>query len=208
MARIDSKCKLCRREGEKLLLKGERCLSSKCAFQRRSYVPGIHGPKRPGRQTDFGKQLREKQKAKRVYGVSETQFANYYEKAMKMKGDSGVNLVQLLELRLDNVLYRAGLAKSRAAARQIASHSHIAINDKNVNIPSYRVRPGEVIVIQSRKQNKTPWKTIGENLKNHETPSWMTLDPSALSVKITSLPAADDLKQIFDPKLIIEYYSR
>lgn len=190
------------------MLKGARCESSKCAFARRPYAPGVHGPGRPPRQTDFGKQLREKQKAKRLYGISETQFANYYEKAMKMKGDSGINLVQLLELRLDNAIYRAGFAKSRAAARQIVSHGHVEVNGKSVNIPSYQVKSSDVLTIQEGKQNKENWKVLAEDLKNHEAPSWLTVEPATLTVKVTSLPSADELKEAFDPKLIIEFYSR
>lgn len=183
-------------------------MSSKCAFARRPFAPGVHGPKRPPRQTDYGKQLREKQKAKRLFGISETQFANYYVKAMKTKGDSGVRLVQLLELRLDNILYRAGFAKSRSAARQIVSHSHVKVNGRNVNIPSFQVKVGDVIEVQQRKNNKSNWKNIVEDMKSHEPPSWITVNPSEFSVKVVSEPADEDLKQVFDPKLIIEYYSR
>ena len=190
------------------MLKGARCLSSKCAMARRPFAPGVHGPTGRSRTTDYGKQLREKQKAKRLYGVSETQFANYYQKAVKLKGDSGVSLVRMLEMRLDNVLYRAGFAKSRAAARQIASHSHVAINGRKVNIPSYQVKSGDVLTIQARKQNAAPWKNLGEELKNKEFPSWITVDAKEATIKVTSQPAGDELKQPFDPKLIIEYYSR
>ena len=190
------------------MLKGARCDSSKCAFTRRPYAPGVHGTGRPSRQTDFGKQLREKQKAKRLYGISETQFANYYAKAMKMKGDSGVNLVQMLELRLDNAVYRAGFAKSRAAARQIVSHNHVQVNGKPVNIPSFQVKSGEILTVQENKKNKVAWKELPEELKNHTAPSWMAVEPATLTVKITSVPSAEELKEAFDPKLIIEFYSR
>ena len=190
------------------MLKGARCESSKCALARRPYAPGVHGPGRPSRQTDYGKQLREKQKAKRLYGISETQFANYYKKAMKLKGDSGMNLVQLLELRLDNVIYRAGFAKSRASARQIVSHAHILVNNKPVNIPSYLVKSGDIVTVQENKQNKSNWKTLSEDLKNHIAPSWLAVEPAKLVAKITSTPSAEELKEAFDPKLIIEFYSR
>ncbi len=190
------------------MLKGARCESSKCAFTRRPYAPGVHGPGRPPRQTDFGKQLREKQKAKRLYGISETQFLNYYKKAMKMKGDSGINLVQLLETRLDNSIYRSGFAGSRAAARQIVSHGHVEVNGKSVNIPSYQVKSGDVITVRENKKNKGTWKELGENIKNHEAPSWLSVEPATLASKVTSLPSAEDLKDAFDPKLIIEFYSR
>ncbi len=209
MARnLSSSCKLCRREGVKLMLKGARCESSKCALARRPYAPGVHGPGRPPRQTDYGKQLREKQKAKRLYGISETQFANYYKKAMKLKGDSGMNLVQLLELRLDNAVYRAGFAKSRAAARQIVSHAHVLVNNKPVNIPSYLVKSGDIITVQENKQNKSNWKNLSEDLKNHAAPSWLAVEPAKLVAKVTSAPSAEELKEAFDPKLIIEFYSR
>lgn len=190
------------------MLKGARCESSKCAFNRRPYAPGVHGPGRPPRQTDFGKQLREKQKAKRLYGVSETQFINYYKKAMKIKGDSGANLIQLLELRLDNVIYRAGFAKSRAAARQIVSHGHVQVNGQTVNIPSYSVKSGDILAIRDNKKNKRHWQDLAEELKNHEAPSWLAVEPAALTLKVTSLPSAEDLKEAFDAKLIIEFYSR
>lgn len=203
-----SVCKQCRREGTKLLLKGARCLTSKCAVSRRPFAPGVHGPGRPPRPTDYGKQLREKQKAKRLYGLSETQFANYFDASVKMKGDSGVNLVKLLETRLDNLIYRAGFAKSRPAARQIVSHSQIKVNGKKVNIPSYHVKSGDVVAIQERKASKQPWKSLGEDLKKVETPSWISMSPADLTIKVTGEPTGDELKQIFEPKLIIEYYSR
>jgi len=209
MARITTyTCKLCRREGEKLFLKGARCLSSKCSLTRRAYAPGVHGPGRPGRPTDYGKQLREKQKAKRLYGLSETQFANYYKKSVKTKGDSGVTLVKLLETRFDNVIFRSGLAKSRAAARQLVTHSHFTINGRKVNVPSFQVKSGQVIAVQERKHKAAPWTTMSEDLKGHQAPSWLSTDPSNLSVKVTSQPAGEELKQSFEPKLIIEYYSR
>ncbi len=201
-------CKQCRREGEKLFLKGARCNTTKCALTRRPYAPGVHGPGKPPRVTDYGKQLREKQMAKRFYGLSETQFANYYKKAMKMKGDSGINLVKMLEMRLDNLVYRAGVAKSRAAARQLVSHSHFTVNGKKVNIPSYQVKAGDVVAVQDRKRALAAWKEVPEALKTVQTPSWIALDPAGLSVKVTSQPAGDELKQPFEPKLIIEYYSR
>jgi small subunit ribosomal protein S4 len=158
--------------------------------------------------TDYGKQLREKQKAKRLYGLSETQFSNYFEASVKMKGDSGVNLVRSLETRLDNTVYRAGFAKSRAAARQIVSHSQVQVNGRKVNIPSFHVRQGDVITIQERKKGKSSWKNLSDELKNYEAPSWLTVDVPNLTVKISGEPTGEELKQIFEPKLIIEYYSR
>lgn len=175
---------------------------------RRPYAPGQHGPTSRTRQTDYGKQLREKQRAKLVYGVMERQFSNYFEKATNMKGDTGENLVRLLEQRLDNVLFRAGFAKTRAAARQVVSHNHLEVNGKAVNIPSFSVKSGDVLTIRTNKKSKKIWKDFLESGTKTETPSWITADPKELVVKVVSLPAGDELKQIFDPKLIVEFYSR
>ncbi len=175
---------------------------------KRPYPPGVHGPKGSGRITDYGKQLREKQRAKLVYGVMEKQFSNYFVKATKMPGDTGENLVRLLELRLDNVVFRAGFSKTRAGARQIVSHGHVNVNGKPVNIPSYTVKVGDVISVRQNKRNKKAWKSFSEIVTNVETLSWLTTDLKELSVKITSLPSGEELKQVFDPKLIIEFYSR
>ncbi|MBP9869233.1 30S ribosomal protein S4 [Patescibacteria group bacterium] len=175
---------------------------------RRPYAPGQHGPTSRTRQTDYGKQLREKQRAKLVYGIMERQFSNYFEKATNMKGDTGENLVRLLEQRLDNVLFRGGFAKTRAGARQIVSHNHVSVNGKAVNIPSFSVKIGDVIAIRKEKQSKKIWKDFLESGTKTETMSWVTADPKELVVKVVSLPAGDELKQIFDPKLIVEFYSR
>ncbi len=175
---------------------------------KRAYPPGVHGPKGQGRQTEYGKQLREKQRAKLVFGLNERQFTNYFEKATNMKGDTGENLVRLLECRLDSTVYRAGLAKTRAAARQLVSHAHIDVNGKKVNIPSYSVKPGEIITIRKTKQTKKIWKTFEEVTKQIETPSWINTDLKEMSAKIVSRPAGEELKQPFDPKLIVEFYSR
>ena len=195
-------CKICRREGVSL------CGREKCALKRRPYAPGVHGPNGGSRMTDYGKQLREKQKAKRLYGVTERQFRNYFEKATNMKGDSGENLVRLLEMRLDNAVYRSGLAKSRPAARQVVSHAHIDVNGRKVNIASFQVKSGDVLKIRQSKLEKGPWKNLPDALKGKETPSWIALNGKDLEAKITSQPSGEELKQIFDPKLIIEFYSR
>lgn len=208
MATVDAKCKLCRRQGEKLFLRGERCNSAKCAIIRRNYPPGAHGQKRARRLTGYGIQLREKQKAKRLYGVMETQFRNYFEKSKKVKGDTSENLVKNLETRLDNVIYRLGFARSRAMARQMVSHGLFLINDKKVNIPSYSVVPNDIIKIKSNKESKKIFDNLKDRLKKHDTPSWLLMDASKLEGKVLSLPAGDELKQIFDPKLIVEFYSR
>lgn len=202
------KCKLCRREGEKLFLKGERCNSAKCAIIRRNYVPGMHGQKRSRRLTGFGIQLREKQKAKRLYGVLEAQFRNYFESAKKSKGDTSENLVINLETRLDNVIYRLGLAPSRAQARQMVSHGMFDVNGRKVDIPSFKVKTNDVITINKNKKSKNFFENLKEKVKKHQTPSWLSLDPAELEGKVLSMPQGDDLKQIFDPKLIVEFYSR
>lgn len=178
-------------------------------LQRRAYAPGAHGPTSRGRQTDYGKQLREKQKAKRMYGLTEKQFSNVFAEVTKKKGDTGRMLVLLLESRLDNVVYRAGFAKTRAAARQMVNHAHFNVNGTKVNIPSFRTKPGDVIIVRDNKRNKGPWKTIAETMKNHEAQSWLSADPSAMSIKITGTPTDEELKkQPFDSKLIVEFYSR
>lgn len=158
--------------------------------------------------TDYGKQLREKQKAKRLFGVSERQFRNYFEKAVNMKGNSGENLVRLLEMRLDNVVYRSGLAKTRPAARQFVSHAHLNVNGHRVDVASYQVKIGDVISIRETKAQKGPWKALAENASKKETPSWISLGAKGLEAKVTSKPDGEELKQLFDPKLIIEFYSR
>lgn len=175
---------------------------------KRPYGPGVHGPTSRTRMTDYGKQLREKQRAKLVYGVMERQFRKYFDACTKMKGDTGENLVRLLELRLDNVVFRAGFAKTRAAARQSVSHNHVSVNGKPVNIPSYQVKVGDVVAIRPSKKEKKQWKAFIEATPAVETPSWITSDPKDLSAKVTSIPAGDELKQVFDPKLIVEFYSR
>ena len=175
---------------------------------KRPYAPGVHGPTGRTRMTDYGKQLREKQRAKLVYGVMEKQFRNTFDKATNMKGDTGENLVRLLELRLDNAVFRAGFAKTRAAARQIVSHAHVDVNGKKVNIPSYSVKPGDVISIRETKRNSKIWKSFLESNPKVEPLSWITSDLKDLTAKVTSVPAGDELKQIFDPKPIVEFYSR
>lgn len=177
-------------------------------LEKRPYGPGVHGPTSRNRQTDYGKQLREKQRAKLVFGVAERQFRNYFEKATKIKGDTAETLIRLLELRLDNAVFRAGLAKTRAAARQMVSHAHIDVNGRKVTIPSYQVRPGDVITIRDTKREKKSWKAFSEQTNKVEPPSWIAVDLKNLSAKVTSVPAGEELKQVFEPQLIIEFYSR
>ncbi len=175
---------------------------------KRPYAPGVHGPTSRTRQTDYGKQLREKQRAKLVFGIMERQFTNYFAKATQMKGDSGENLVRLLELRLDNAVFRAGFAKTRAGARQMVSHGHFDVNGKPVNIPSYQVKIGDVLTVRQNKKGKATWKLFLESGAIAAAPSWMTSDMKDLLAKVVSIPAGEELKQVFDPKLIVEFYSR
>ncbi len=197
--------KYSRREGQALTDKASHAR----ALARRPFPPGVHGPTNGyGRMTDYGKQLREKQKAKRLYGLAERQFSNLFKEATKRKGNTEEALVQFLEMRLDNTVYRAGFAKTRAAARQAVGHAHFDVNGRKVNIPSYRVKPGDIIKIRGNKQSKGLWQKTAEELAKKQTPSWISLQASDLSAKITSVPSGEELRQPFDPKLIIEFYSR
>ena len=193
-------CKKCRREGEKLLLKGERCLSQKCAVLKRAYAPGQHGQSFHGKSSEFGKQLREKQKAKRIYGIAERQFASYVEMAGKTQGNKPENLVRILETRLDNVVFRSGWASSRSQARQMISHRLFKVNNSKVNIPSYIVTVGEVV----EPVNKTAFQ---EN-KNSGIPTWLDLDVKKVNSTVKHLPVRDEIDTTLNENLIIEYYSR
>lgn len=204
----EPKCKKCRREGEKLYLKGEKCLGPKCPVVRRAYAPGQHGPTSRKRLTPFGVQLREKQKAKRLYGLMEKQFSNYFKKAAVKPGDTGIFLKQFLELRFDNVVYKLGLAKSRRMARQMISHGMFLINGKLVDIPSYQVRPGDLISIKVTKESKKVFNDLKESAKKHETPSWLSMDAKEMKGKVLNRPSAEEVEQGFNSKLIIEFYSR
>ena len=186
MARYtDANCKLCRREGQKLFLKGERCYSSKCAIERRNYAPGQHGQARK-KQSEYGLQLREKQKAKRFYGVPETQFRNLFEKAAKKQGKTGENLMIFLETRLDNVVFRLGFAASRKEARQLVTHGHFTINGKKADIPSMEVKAGDVIKVKERSVSSPKFKEIKE--MSITVPSWMTVDVDKLEGKVVAMP--------------------
>lgn len=202
--RLNLKAKYSRREGAPV---SDRSAHAK-ALVRRPFAPGVHGPTGNKRTTEYAKQLREKQKAKRIYGLNERQFRNLFDEAASKQGNTGETLVRLLELRLDNAVYRAGFAKTRAAARQFVSHAHFDVNGKKVNIPSYRVRPGEMIAVRGIKQGKGNWKTAVETLAKHEAPSWIALTRGELSAKVTGAPADKELQQPFDVKLIVEFYSR
>jgi small subunit ribosomal protein S4 len=168
----------------------------------------MHGPSGGSRPTDYGKQLREKQKAKRLYGLNEHQFSNLFKEATRKKGDTGETLVRNLELRLDNLVFRSGFAKSRAGARQLVGHAHFDVNGKKVNIPSYRVKSGDIIRVRANKQNKRPWKNLVDAMKNYQAVSWIAVDPKEFSATVTGVPTSDEMKQPFDPKMIVEFYSR
>ncbi len=206
--RIEAKCKQCRREGEKLYLKGSRCSEAKCAIVRRSYKPGMHGPTSRPRPTPYGLQLREKQKAKNVYGIRERQFRNYFIKAKRLVGNSATFLVQMLEMRLDNVVYRLGFGKSRTLARQLVSHGHVLVNGKRVNVASYQVKAGDVIKLSARVSKSKLFENDLPRLEKHQTPAWLNLDAKEMTGKVLNRPEGDDLKMNFDPTLIVEFYSR
>ncbi len=206
--RLEAKCKQCRREGEKLYLKGDRCFTPKCAIARRPFKPGMHGPTSRTRPTPYGIQLREKQKAKNTYGLMERQFSNYFAKATRQVGNTGEFLVQMLEMRLDNVVYRLGFAKSRALARQVAGHGHIRVNGKKVTVPSYQVKVGDVITLSGRISKSKLFADETARLEKYQTPSWLHLDAASKTGKILTKPQGAELKMSFDPKLIVEFYSR
>jgi len=203
-----SKCARCRREGEKLFLKGDRCGTAKCAFTRRSYPPGVHGLKGKVRLTGYGTQLREKQKARRIYNILEKQFKNYFIKASKKKGDTSDFLLQLLEMQLDNVVYRLGFARSRQQARQVVGHGLILVNNKKVNIPSFQVKAGQTISVKPSMLEKPLFQNLPQILKKHETPNWLAMDIGKLEGKVLGTPKKEEVKTQFDPKLIVEFYSR
>ncbi len=205
---LDPKCKKCRREGIKLFLKGEKCFSPKCPVIRRNYPPGLHGPKRRSRPTEYGLQLREKQKAKRIYGILEKQFKGYYSKSMAKKGDTGEILQQYLEMRFDNVIYRANFAKSRKQARQMVSHGLFLVNGKNVNIPSYQLNPKDEISIKPSKIKVKLFNNLEKNIEKQNIQSWISLDSKNKTIKILNKPKGEEIEQTFNPRLIVEFYSR
>jgi small subunit ribosomal protein S4 len=204
---LDTKCRLCRAAGNKLNLKGTRCFSAKCPIEKKGAVkPGMHGVKSGSKMTDYGIQLKAKQKAKRIYGVQETQFKNYYLKAKTLKGLVGENLLILLEKRLDNVLCLAGLALSRSSAKQLISHGHVLINGKSLNVPSYQVKIKDIISLDKKIVDKIGELPSADN--DFKTPSWIDLNKKELSVKIISSPVKEEMVNDIDINLIIEYYSR
>ena len=200
-------CKECRREGCKLYLKGERCTNGKCAFDHRSTAPGQHGAARK-KVGEYGKQLREKQKARRIYGVLEGQFHHYYELAEKMEGIVGTNLLILLERRLDNTVYRMGMAASRKEARQLVLHGHFTLNGKKVSTPSILINAGDVIAVKETSKESVKIKTLVEALATVSTPKWLDLNAQDAAAKVVALPARDDIDFEIDEQLIVELYSK
>lgn len=194
--------------GERLMLKGTRSASSKWAPVRRPYPPGVHGPTKRSRPTPYGLQLREKQKAKVIYGLGERQFRKYFDEAQRAKGDTGQKLVAMLETRLDNVVYRLGFAPSRRAARQLVSHGHILVNGKRATIASITVHPNDAISFREKSKGSPVFTLLAETLSKHQTPAWLMLKPEDASGKVLGAPQGEDLKQNFDTKPIIEFYSR
>ncbi|OGA27322.1 MAG: 30S ribosomal protein S4 [Betaproteobacteria bacterium RIFCSPLOWO2_12_61_14] len=209
MARnLDPKCRQCRREGEKLFLKGEKCFTDKCAMERRSYAPGQHGQKSGSRLSDFGKQLRAKQKLRRMYGVLEKQFRRSYQEADRRKGPTGENLLQVLESRLDTVAYRMGFGSSRTEARQVVRHNAILVNSKRVNIPSYLVRPGDTIEVAEKAKNQLRIKGALEAAGTRGFPEWIEVDVKSMKGKFKALPARSDLPSNINESLVVELYSK
>lgn len=202
----DASCRLCRREGEKLFLKGDKCYSDKCVFLSRPNVPGQHGAQKK-KQTEYANQLREKQKCKRAYGILEKQFRDYYDKADKMRGVTGENMLILIERRLDNVVYRLGLGASRAMSRQIVNHGHITVNGRVVDIPSYLVKVGDVIAVKQSKQDKEMYKDIKEG-KTLNIVKWLNFDNASLSGKVVAMPLREDIDLTISEHLIVELYSK
>jgi small subunit ribosomal protein S4 len=204
----DAKCRLCRRAGMKLFLKGARCFSDKCAIERRAYAPGEHGKSRRVKETDYGTQLREKQKARRIYGVLERQFRNYFEKAARAKGVTGEVLLQMLERRLDNVVYRLGFAANRAQARQLVRHRHFMVNGRVVDVPSFLTRVGDVVQVRDKSRQLIVIQSALESRKGSAAPEWLDLKTDALSGRIMSVPSRAAIPTPINEQLIVELYSK
>lgn len=200
-------CRLCRREGMKLYLKGDRCYSDKCAFATKQYAPGQHGTSRK-KVSEYGTQLREKQKVKRIYGVQEKQFRIYYDHASRKGGVTGANLLSLLERRLDNVIYRLGMASSRVDARQLVRHGHFTVNGKKVNIPSFLVKEGQVITVKESSRKSPKFEAIAAAIGHRTPPAWLELDKENLVGKVVAMPTREDIDLPINEQLIVELYSR
>jgi small subunit ribosomal protein S4 len=208
MARYtDPVCRICRREGLKLFLKGSRCFSRKCSFERRSTPPGMNTQRRR-KVSEFGIQLREKQKVRKTYSIMEKQFRNYFEKAEQRKGMTGENLLRLLEMRLDNVVYRMGLARSRAEARQLVSHGHFTVNGRPTNIPSYSTKAGDKIEVRESRRGREYFKTASETVKAAQIPDWVSVDAAKLAGSILTEPVREQMPLEFNEQLVVEFYSR
>ncbi len=203
-----AKCRVCRRSGEKLFLKGDRCYTPKCGVSRRAYPPGQQGKQARIRLTEYGMQLKEKQKVRRSYGILEKQFVKYVNEAVSKKGNSVDILLSMLERRLDNIIYRAGFASSRPAARLLVNHGHFKVDGKKVNIPSYTAKVGQVISVAESSSKKTYFKNLSETLAKMEVPSWLGLDKEKLEIKVVSEPTSKEVMLVADIKPVIEYYSR
>ena len=204
-------CKLCRREGEKLFLKGERCFSPKCSFDKRDYAPGQHGrnmSRRKKRESDYGRQLRAKQRARRVYGILERQFSRYFKVALGRRGLTGLNLLQILESRLDNVVFRMGFASSRSEARLMVTHGHFIVNGRRTDIPSMLLKDGDELAVREVSQKKPFFKTLGEVVEKRNVPAWLERDAKAFAGKVGRLPERSEIDGSLNEQLIVEYYSR
>lgn len=201
-------CRMCRRAGTKLFLKGARCYMSKCAIDKGRAAPGVHGAKRSRKASDYGFQLKEKQKLRRQYGMQEGQFHRFFEKALRAKGVTGENLLQNLELRLDNVIYRMGFAVSRPAARQFVLHKHVTVNGHVANVPSMIVKVGDVIVVRDRPRSRDAATHAVEAATTNQTPTWISIDPKAFKGEILSVPTREEIAPVVDEQAIVELYSR
>ena len=201
-------CKLCRREGMKLFLKGDRCFTPKCAIERRNIPPGQQSQRRRSKVSDFGLQLREKQKARRYYGILERQFRRHFEQAERLPGATGENFLRILEMRLDNLVYRLGFGDSRAQARQLVRHGHISVNGQKVDIPSYICKPADVIAVRPEARGNDFFKVVAATLGRKEIPVWLQVDARNLSGRVVNLPARADLDVNLSEQLIVEFYSR
>ncbi|OQX62373.1 MAG: 30S ribosomal protein S4 [Chloroflexi bacterium] len=204
-------CKLCRREGEKLFLKGERCFSPKCSFDKRDYAPGQHGrnmSRRRKRESDYGRQLRAKQRARRVYGVLERQFSRYFKVASQRRGLTGLNLLQILESRLDNVVYRLGFASSRPEARLMVTHGHFIVNGRRTDIPSMLLKDGDELSVREGSRKLTYFKNLGDVVEKRSVPAWLERDAKTLAGKVGRLPERPEIDGSLNEQLIVEYYSR
>lgn len=204
----NAKCKTCRALGEKLFLKGERCFSPKCAIIRRPYPPGMHGKSKRRRPSEYGQQLKEKQKVRALYGVGERQFQRYVDEAGREAGRVGEQLMAKLEARLDNAVFRAGFALSRSIARQLVTHGHFTVNARRVDIPSFVVAPGMAIAVRPASRGRTPFHELVERLAKHTAPAWLELDAEALAARVVARPVPTDVSAIANIPLVVEYYSR